>query len=66
MSAAAQTSVTAFWMWLAANRTAFAVLVGVIWTGVMFLCVRDATVSVICGTAFGAVSLFTLPRAPRS
>lgn len=47
--------------WLAANRLGFAVL-GVIWTGVMFLFVRDVTISVICGLAFVGILAATLPR----
>ncbi|WP_329553650.1 hypothetical protein [Streptomyces sp. NBC_00696] len=45
-----------------ANRRSVAVLLGVIWTGVMYLFLRDITISVICGVAFAAVLAATLPR----
>ncbi|MFC4496337.1 hypothetical protein ACFPA8_19615 [Streptomyces ovatisporus] len=51
------------WVW--ANRISLAVLLGVLWTGVMFLFVRDVLISVICGAAFTAVLAATLPRPPK-
>lgn len=52
------------WVWT--NRTSLAVLLGVLWTGVMFLFVRDVLISVLCGAAFTGVLAATLPRPPEA
>jgi hypothetical protein len=52
--------------WVLANRISLAVLLGVLWTGVMFLFVHDALISVLCGAAFTGVMAATLPRPPAS
>lgn len=52
------------WVWT--NRIHLAVLLGVLWTGVMFLFVRDVLTSVLCGSAFTGVLAATLPRPPET
>ncbi len=62
-SGSSRTQVAQRWVW--SNRISLAVLLGVVWTGVMFLFVRDAAISVICGAVFTGVLAVTLPRPPK-
>jgi hypothetical protein len=48
-----------------ANRTALAILLGILWTGGIFLWLRDIPVSLLCGAAFAGVLAAALPRPPR-
>ncbi|MEC4015433.1 hypothetical protein [Streptomyces sp. H27-D2] len=41
-----------------------AVLAGIVWTGVMYLFIRDPAIAGLCGLAFAGVLGFTLPRPP--
>ena len=64
MTGSGTSSLRAAEQWVWSNRISLAVLLGVLWTGVMFLFVRDVAISVICGAAFTGVLAATLPRPP--
>ncbi|MCM2580239.1 hypothetical protein [Streptomyces meridianus] len=50
--------------WVHTNRLALAVLLGVLWIGVMFLFIRDVLIAVICGAVVAVILSRTLPKSP--
>lgn len=52
--------------WIGTNHRAVAVLLGIVWTGVMFLFLHSVFVSALCGAAFAVVVAKTLRIPPAS